>query len=527
MRRLVPLALFLLFASTAAAATIHGTKHADTIVGTVAPDRISAGAGNDLVQVAFGGIDTVDCGTGKDIVSADAADKVAASCEVVSRRLSVDPYVNPDSQHETAVEPDSASWGDTVVAVYQLGRRNDGGAAANIGTSVSHDDGRTWTRSLLPATTVNASPPGPELAASDPVVAYDAVHAVWIASTLTIERSGSHVYTARSTDGVHWAAPVDAAGGPILDKDWIACDNGTTSPFHGRCYLEYTDDQKNITVSQFSTDGGQTWSTPVRAGNVLVGTQPVVQPNGTLVVVAGNYTDERALTGSMVALRSTDGGATFASFTAANLQSADNSPMRAISLPSVESDSNGTIYATWSDCRFRPTCTKNDLVLSTSTDGMTWTAPVRITSGTDAFIPGLAADPAHPGGLAIVYAHYYGTCSHAPCILGMSIVQSTDGGKTWSAPQRLDAQPFSTNWIPRAEGGRMVGDYFSTSYAGARVVPVFALATSTLEGPLPGRDLRRVATGAWVARRRERAASRLRRRRSSQPPAHRAESCRG
>jgi hypothetical protein len=308
------------------------------------------------------------------------------------------------------------------------------------------------------------------------------VHSVWIASTLTIESNFSHVFTARSTDGEHWASPVDAAGGQILDKDWITCDNGTTSPFHGRCYLEYTDDQKNITVSQFSTDGGQTWSTPVRAGNVLVGTQPVVLPNGTLVVVAGNYTDDRALTGSMVALRSTDGGATFSTFTASDLHAADNSPMRAISLPSVESDSNGTIYATWSDCRFRSGCSKNDLVLSTSTDGMTWTAPVRVTVGTDTFIPGLAADPAHPGRLAIVYAHYYGTCTRAPCTLGMSIVQSGNGGKTWSAPQRLDAQPFSTNWIPRAEGGRMVGDYFSTSYAGSRVVPVFALATTTVKG---------------------------------------------
>ena len=30
----------------------------------------------------------------------------------------------------------------------------------------------------------------------------------------------------------------------------------------------------------------------------------------------------------------------------------------------------------------------------------------------------------------------------------------------------------------------MVGDYFSTSFAGGRVVPVFALATSPLNGHL-------------------------------------------
>jgi hypothetical protein len=481
-RRLALLLLVLLFASTATAATIRGTKIGDLIIGTPTPDRIVAGAGNDLVQAAFGGTDSVDCGAGIDIVSADAVDKVASNCEVVSRRLSVDAYKNPDSQHETAVEPDSASWGDTVVAVFQLGRRVNG-AAANIGTAVSRDDGRTWTRALLPGTTLNAVPPGNELAVSDPSVAYDAMHGVWIVSTLTLEGADlSHVYTSRSTDAVHWSAPVDAAVGPILDKEWIGCDNGTASPFQGRCYLEYTDDQKNITVSQFSTDGGLTWSPAVRSGTVLVGTQPVIQPNGTLVVVAGDYRDERALSGSMIAYRSTDGGATFARFVVSDLQATDNQPMRAISLPSVEADSNGTIYATWPDCRFRAGCSQNDLVLSTSTDGMTWTTPTRVTSGGDAFIPGLAADPAHPGRLAVVYAHYYGACSRGPCMLGMSLVQSRDGGKTWSAAQRLDAQPFSTNWVPRAQGGRMVGDYFSTSYAGSRVVPVFALATSPLNG---------------------------------------------
>jgi hypothetical protein len=481
-RRLAFLLLFLLFASTATAATIRGTKTANLIIGTPTPDRMVAGAGNDLVQAAFGGTDSVNCGVGIDIVSADAVDKVASNCEVVSRRLSVDPYKNSDSQHETAVEPDSASWGDTVVAVFQVGRRL-GGAASNIGTAVSHDDGRTWARALLPGMTANASPPGPETAASDPSIAYDAVHGMWLASTLTLEGGNSpHIWISRSTDGLHWSAPIDAADGEILDKEWIACDNGTTSPFHGRCYLEYTDDSKNITTSQFSTDGGQTWSPAVRAGAALVGTQPVVQPNGTLVVVAGDYADERAVSGSMIAYRSTDGGATFVRFVVSDLQATDNAPMRAISLPSVEADSNGTIYATWPDCRFRAGCSQNDLVLSTSTDGMTWSAPTRVTSAGDAFIPGLAADPAHPGRLAVVYAHYYGACSRGPCQLGMSLVQSRDGGKTWSAAQRLDAQPFSTNWVPRAEGGRMVGDYFSTSYAGSRIVPVFALATSPLNG---------------------------------------------
>ncbi len=488
MRRFVPLLLLLVLvlASTAGAATIHGTKHGELIAGTQAADRVIAGAGADRVQVAFGGVDRVDCGAGADIVSADAGDRVAASCEVVSRRLSVDPYTNPDSQHETAVEPDSFSFGSTVVAAFQVGRRA-GGASSNIGTAVSTDAGRTWQRSFLPGTTANASPPGPELAASDPAVAYDAVHATWLVSSLQIERASSHIYVSRAVDGKSWSPPVDAAVGPLLDKEWIACDNGAASPFRGRCYLEYSDDVKNITVSQYSNDGGVTWSQPVPAGSVLVGTQPVLRPDGTLVVVAGDYRGESALSGSMVALRSTDGGETFARIVVSDLQAADNDPVRAISLPSVDADSNGTIYAVWPDCRFRPSCARNDMVLSTSSDGVTWSAPARIalaptSSGRSFFIPGVAADPAHPGGLGLVYAYSQaGSCKSGACLLGIGIAQSADAGKTWST-QRLDAQPFSTTWVPHAEGGRMIGDYFSTSYAGDRIVPVFALAAPPAHG---------------------------------------------
>jgi hypothetical protein len=126
-------------------------------------------------------------------------------------------------------------------------------------------------------------------------------------------------------------------------------------------------------------------------------------------------------------------------------------------------------------------------VLSTSTDGVTWTAPARIplapvASTFSAFIPGVAADPAHPGRLGLVFAYYTpGSCPRA-CTLEMGFTSSQNGGRTWTALQRLDAQPMQLTWLARAEGGRMVGDYFSTSFAGGRVVPVFALATSPLAG---------------------------------------------
>lgn len=477
MRRLAAL-LALVLAAPAAAATIGGTPGADLLVGTPAPDRIRAGAGNDAIQAAFGGPDTVDCGAGKDVASADQVDRLR-NCELVSRRISVDPYANGDSQHETAVEPDSFAFGGVVVAAFQVGRRRDGGSS-NIGTAVSSDGGRSWQRSFLPAITVNSAPPGTDTAASDPAVGYDAARGVWLVASLTIGRGISHIHVSRSTDGSSWSGPVEVASGAVLDKEWIACDNGTTSPFHGRCYMAYTDDVKNIVVSQSSDDGGLTWSAPVRAASLLVGTQPVVQPNGTLVVVAGDYNGAKGLTGSMVALRSVDGGATFTRATVSDLRSTDNGVVRAISLPSVDADTNGTIYATWHDCRFRPGCAQNDLVLSTSTDGIAWTAPARIpTAPGGSFVSGLAADPAAPGRLGVVYAYF------TPArLLGIGFSSSQDGGRTWAPMTSLHAQPMDTSWLAQAEGGRMVGDYFSTSFADGRAVPVFTLATSPLKSRL-------------------------------------------
>lgn len=485
MRRLF-IALALLLAGPAAAATVHAPRHGGLVLGTPAADHLVGGPGNDFIQSAWGAVDRVDCGGGFNVVAADLGDAVAPNCQVVSRRLSVDTSTNPASQHETAVEPAAASFESTVVAAYQVGRFANGGAS-NIGFAVSHDSGRTWTRGLLPSVTVESRPPGPERAASDPTVAYDAAHGVWLIGTLTIESGGSRVMVAHSSDGLHWSAPVTAASGPALDKDWLACDNGASSPFRGRCYALYTDDDKGITVSQASDDGGATWSAPVRATGILVGTQPAVLPNGTLVTIAGNYEGDAALQGTIESLRSTDGGATFTRTTLAALTSANNAPMRAISLPSMTVDAGGKLFATWADCRFRASCGANDLVLSTSTDGMTWTSPTRIptaavSSSLDAMIPGIGADPTRPGHIAVVYAYFTPrSCAAGACKLGIGFLQSPDGGATWTSPLRLDVEPMSMTWLPQADG-RMVGDYFSTTFTTDRVVPVFALAIAPTAG---------------------------------------------
>ena len=206
-------------------------------------------------------------------------------------------------------------------------------------------------------------------------------------------------------------------------------------------------------------------------------------------MVAGDYTDENGLNGSIVDLRSTDGGATFTRVLVSDLTSKANDVMRSIALPSVEADSTGTIYAVWHDCRFRPNCAENDAVLTTSKDGgLTWVDAVphpRRSSVVERgrVHHGSCADPVHPGISRSSTPYFHpGSCASGACLLGAAVQQSIDGGATWTTPQRLDAQPMSETWLAKAEGGRMVGDYYSVEFAGDRVVPVFTLAAPPLNG---------------------------------------------
>ena len=461
-RPLVVLLLLGLLAGTAAAATIRGTR------------------GSDRIMAAWSGSKSVSCGAGHDLVVADLATRVARDCETVVRRVSADPFTDIRSQHETAVEPASASFGSTVVAAFQLGRFSSGGAAGT-GWARSTDAGRTWIRGVLPG--LGRS--------SDPTVAFDSVHRVWLISALAIQnvsetRLAVSVVVSRSADGLHWSTPVVVHAGPNDDKEWLACDGGATSPFRGRCYDVYTDDQTHQISAQSSNDGGLTWSAPVRVGPDLIGTQPLVRPDGSLTVVAVDANNGR---GTLAAFRTVDGGATFG--TAIRISDVAWKPaigLRDFPLPSAVAQADGTLDAVWQDCRFRAGCSANDLVLSSSSDGVTWSAPARIplaapTSTADFFIPGLGADPLTPGRLALDYVFFVpGSCAAALCRLAAGFTSSVDGGRTWRATVRLDALPMALSWLATTPDGHMVGDYLAVSIAAGRAVPVFALAAAPVRG---------------------------------------------
>jgi hypothetical protein len=406
------------------------------------------------------------------------------------QQISTDPFRDTAAQHVTAVEPDTFSFGDTVVAVFQVGRRATGGASG-IGYATSRDGGRTWASGVLPV------PAEAGLTfVSDPAIAYDRVHGVWIASMLGGRAISDGVATSqlasRSSDGVVWTTTfVDPDRGRALhDKNWIACDNGTASPRAGRCYVAWTAPAGEQSVLGLATsdDGGRTWTSTVFEQVRGFGVFPLVRPDGTLVVIAATAEGTSA---RIEADSSTDGGRSFSEpATVAALRVRNVPGLRVPPFHSAEISRDGRIVVAWPDCRYRSGCSSNDIVYSSSANGRTWTTPFRVPTGgvlagLEHVLPGLAVDPTSAAASTKLALAFYVLsprgCVGAACRFEPYFVSSPDAGRSWSAPEQLEpAAP--AEWFPLA-GARFAGDYISTSFVGGgTAVPVFAWASAPFDG---------------------------------------------
>ncbi|HEX9134380.1 MAG TPA: sialidase family protein [Ktedonobacteraceae bacterium] len=413
-------------------------------------------------------------------------------------QISSDPYTNSNSQHQTELEPDTYAFGSTMVAAFQAGRFMDGGSS-NIGWATSRDNGVTWKSGFLPGITQFTG--GQFARASDPSVAFDAAHQTWIISSLAVVGSGSKLASPAivvnlSTDGgLTWSKPLQVVNGgsTYYDKDWIVCDDSSASISYGHCYIEWDNDDKGgLILMSTSTDGGYTWGvaqTTLDKAHGLGG-QPLVQPNGTVIVPISGYATSR-----MLAFTSTNGGISWNStVTVAKITGSV--------LPTAEIDATGKVYLVWVDCQFEQSCSakgggadadvrsgsgrEDDLVMSTSTDGINW-SPVQVIpidplgSGIDHLVPGLGVDKKTSGStahLALAFYYHTTTCdSHCQYYVGF--VSSTDGGTHWTKKIHL-ADPMSLSWLP--QGRNKVGDYISTSFCNGLAFPVFSIATAPSSG---------------------------------------------
>jgi hypothetical protein len=402
-----------------------------------------------------------------------------ASANIAVTQVSTDPFTNSSSQHATELEPDTFSSGGTLVSAFQVGRFFDGGGS-DIGWATRDVHGH-WSSGFLPDMTLFSSPANSAFErVSDATVAYDAKDGVWLISSIPITASINTptVFVNRSSDGgATWSNPVSipppavSAGKVDLDKNWTVCDNSASSPFYGNCYTEFDNfGQNDLEYMSTSTDGGATWQTPVAVTGQAqgLGGQPLVQPNGTVIVPF------EALNGKISAFSSTDGGASWnRPVVIDSVKShAVAGGLRTSPLPSAEIDGAGNVYVAWQDCRFRKRCSANDIVFSKSPDGLSWSTTTRIpidsvTSGADHFIPGIAVDPATSGASAHVALTYYfypdAACTVATCQLQAATISSPDGGASWGSKDTIGGS-MSLSQIADTSQGPMVGDYISTSF---------------------------------------------------------------
>lgn len=412
-------------------------------------------------------------------------------------QVSSDPFTVGPGQHATEVEPHMLANGNTLVAAFQTGRigpLNGGAGSTDIGWATSTDGGTTWTHGFLPGLTTGEGS-GPYDAASDPAVAYDAKHGVWMIASLPLSNTSQTpaVVVSRSTDGMTWQNPVSAdPTSPSSDKNWIVCDSWASSPYYGNCYLEWDEPPNDEILMSTSTDGGLTWGAPTPTANLDegIGGQPLVPSNGTVVVpIEAFVMVGHTPTILMAAFVSSNGGVTWTALaTISTIQShADAGGIRSGPLPSAAVDGAGTVWVVWEDCRFRANCSTNDLVYSTSTDGVNWSAVTRIpidatTSTVGHFIPGIGIDPATSGAGAHVALHYYyypqSNCALATCQLLVGYISSANGGSTWNAPVALSG-PMQLSWLPNSQNGLMVGDYVATVFTSGVPHGVFAVASAT------------------------------------------------
>jgi hypothetical protein len=277
---------------------------------------------------------------------------------------------------------------------------------AYSGTYASNDGGGTWCctatdpehlGTLIPGVTHLAGG-GQYDAGGDPAVAWDTHDHVFYAG-LGFNRTSAPntVEVSRGTfsgGNLSWGAPtfINQTTSPstLNDKEWIAIDDNTSSPFRDRIYVTFTRFLFNAHNGAYtqspiffasSSDGGATFTTPKSiVGNVLYsqGSRPVVGPDGSLYVFWDGARRLDSLDSTWV-VKSTDGGATWSKpVQIAPLDETEelaDTLFRVNSYPAGAVAPNGDVYATWTT----QTEDGSVAVWSKSTDGgSTWTMPARV-----------------------------------------------------------------------------------------------------------------------------------------------------
>ena len=262
------------------------------------------------------------------------------------------------------------------------------------------------------------------------------------------------------------------------NKETIVVDTRSDSPYRGRVYVGW--DSVSAAGQQeffsYSEDGGLSFHAPILLGDqgVNIGVTPVVGPGGAVHAVWLDFVGRQAL---LVASSSSDGGATWsAAVTISDLQLAGVSGSRTSDgVPTVAIDARtGALYVAWQDDRFTPGV--DQVVLSRSTDGgQTWSAPQRVSDGpTNApdFTPALAVTPEGLVGIAYYSLRNDPTRS---VLVDEYLAVSRDAGRHFAKSLRVSGASWDLRFASLSRGF-FLGDYQGLA-ASAKTFYPFWIAT--------------------------------------------------
>jgi len=397
-------------------------------------------------------------------------------------------YVNAEVEPWVAVNPGNQS---NIIGVWQQDRWSNGGAHGLV-AGASFDGGAHWTETPLPFSAC-ANGLGYERA-SDPWVSIGPDGTAYTVSISFNQSSNSNsVAAAVSRDGgLTWGnlSVIIADNEPTTqlfnDKESVTANpirNGVAytvwdrleSP-NGNPYADrHTAAFRGPAFFSKTVNGGLTWSSPsiivpTPSRQQTIGNQIVVDSqNGTLYDFFNLITPPFKVTASKVAfIKSTDDGATWTKpQIIADLRTVGvtdpntGEPVRTgdiIPEPAID-PATGQLYVVWQDSRFNGGHF-DEVALSTSTDGgRTWSAPIRVNTptGRPAFNPSVRVNSS--GVVGVTYDDFRDLADGNTTTLPTNYwrAESSNGGQSFGNELHI-AGPFDMKTAPIARGF-FIGDY--------------------------------------------------------------------
>jgi hypothetical protein len=354
----------------------------------------------------------------------------------------------------------------------------------------SNNGGTSWGAvdlPLPPPATTNGTDFG-----SDPGVAFDTRGNVYYSYIVVFfNRSfrsiqGTEMAVAKSSDGGKTWPQVtffnfNSGTGKFNDKPYLAVDTNPHSLFRDSVYVAWDNASFNAGKSSAndallfarSTDGGQTFSSPIAVNNLtggpssVIGADPFVGPNGEVYVAWHDVQNNALLVNS-----SFDGGATFGqpvTISPTVVAFDDGIPAmasrRALLYPACDADrsagaNRGTLYCSWMD---ETPGNGTDIFVARSTNrGANWSSPLRVNDDPtgvrkDQFNQWLSVDPV-TGSVNLSW----NDARNDPADIKTDIFfsQSTGGGLSFAANVKVTtAMSDESAANPFADAGNQYGDY--------------------------------------------------------------------